>query len=177
VIEQLARCGLDPEGLQVEFEQVLQGDVVTVTSRAGADPSMFICIRHAIWGKADIEFEDERLGELFREFDRAANSAEGRAQARAWLAGRGRLADLPVLAEDEPAVSIMEKVERFCSIAPGAALELHGEFIALKPEFLAPPALTDFEFLMNTMSAIDLDQHGLSFGFIGNAAASESDET
>jgi hypothetical protein len=177
VIQPLARCGLKAEGLEVEFEEVLQGDVVTVTRRAGGDASMFICIRHAIWGNVDITFEDEKLGGLYAEFERAASSAEGRAQARAWLAERGRLVDLPAFAEDEPASSIIEKVERFCSIDPGAALELHGErFIALKPEFLSPSALTDFELLMNTMSAIDLERHGLSFGFTGNGAATESNE-
>lgn len=176
VIEQLVRCGLKAEGLRVEFEPVLQSDVVTVTPRARADASMFVSIRHAIWAIADIEFEDERLGGLFREFDRAVTFAESRAQARAWLAEQGRLPDLPVLAENDSPASIMEKVERFCSIPPGAALELHGEFIALKPGFLDPTALEDFELLLNTMSAIDLERHGLSFGFIGNAAAAESDQ-
>lgn len=170
-IEALARCGLKAEGLRVEFEPVVQGDVVIVTPRAEADASMFVCIRHALWGQADIDFEDEKLGILYREFEHSANSAEGRAQARAWLAERGRLVDLPAIAEDEPAVSIMEKVEQFCRITPGAALELHGRFIALKPEALCPAALADFELVMNTMNAIDLDRHGLSFGFIGNAAA------
>lgn len=171
VIEQLTRCGLKAEGLRVEFEQVLQGDVVTVTPRAGADASMFICIRHALWGQADIAFEDEKLGALYRDFEHAVNSAEGQAQARAWLAERGRLLDLPTFTEHEPAISIVEKVERFCSIEPGTALEVHGErFIALKPEFLDPSALADFECLMNAMSAIDLEKHGLSFGFIGNEA-------
>ena len=177
VIESLAHCGLKAEGLRVEFEQVLQSDVVIVTPHAGADASMFICIRHAIWGRADIAFEDEKLGTLYREFEHSANSAEGRAQARAWLAERGRLLDLPSFAQDEPASSIVEKVERFCSIEPGTALELHGpRFIALKPEFFDPSALADFDLLMNTMNAIDLARHGLSFGFIGNVAA-ESDES
>ncbi|MGA9582060.1 MAG: hypothetical protein WBR13_08845 [Allosphingosinicella sp.] len=175
VIGQLTRCGLKAEGLRVEFEPVVQGDVVTVTAGAGADASMFICIRHASWGEADIIFEEERLGNLYRDFEHSVNSAEGRAQARAWLAERGRLGDLPVFAEDEPASSIVEKVERYCAIEPGTALELHGHFIALKPELLCPPALTDFEFLMNVMDAIDLQKHGLSFGFIGNAAV-ESNE-
>lgn len=176
VIEQLGRCGLKPVGLEIEFEPVLQGDVVTVTRRAGADASMFVCIRHALWGQADIVFEDETLGTLYREFERAVNSAEGRAQARAWLAERGRLADLPVIAEGEPAISIVEKIERFCSLEPGTALELHGEFVALKPDFLDPPALGEFECLTNAMSAIDIEKHGLSFGFIGKAVA-ESDES
>lgn len=177
VVEQLTRCGLKAEGLRVEFEPVLQGDVVTVTPDAGADASMFICIRHALWGRADIGFEDEKLGTLYRDFEHSVNSAEGRAQARAWLAERGLLLDLPAFAEDEPAGAIVEKVERFCSIEPGTALELHGEqFIALKPEFLDPSALADFEFLMNTMSAIDLERHGLSFGFTGSEAAAGRDQ-
>lgn len=175
MIEGLARCGLKAEGLRVEFEPVLQGDVVTVTADAGADASMFICIRHALWGEADIVFDEEMMGNLYREFEQAVNSAEGRAQARAWLAERGRLADLPDFAENESAISIVEKVERFCSIEPGTALELHDRFISLKPEILCPPALADFEFLMNVMDAIDLEKHGLSFGFIGNAAV-ESEE-
>jgi hypothetical protein len=178
VIEQLTRCGLNAGGLTIEFDDLLQTAVVTVKIGAGGRASMFPCVRHAIWGAAEITFENEKLGEAYRQFDQSVGAAEGQAMARAWLAEHGLLDRLPQFATGEGEASIREKIESFCSIPRGTALELASPgFLTFRHDFMTLPPKPEFECLLYTLMAVDLEKQGLSFGFIGNERyASELDD-
>lgn len=174
VIQQLARCGLKAEKLHVRFDDLLQSDVVTVKTGSGADPEMFICIRRAVWGNTDIAFEDTQLDAEYRKFDQAVGTAEVKAQARAWLSSKGLLDKLPTFKVLEQSSSVIEKIEAFCSIPRGTALdEVLPGLISLKRGFLSLPPKPQLSCLLNVLMVVDLEKQGLRFGFIGNEAFSE----
>lgn len=171
IVQDLARCGLDPAGLTISFDELLQSTVVTVARKAGGNASGFTCIRSASWGKVEVTFEDDKLGAGYQSFSNAVGSTEARWLARHWLAERGLLERVPKFAIGTPPEEIATEIEKLCSIEPGKALELSSpNFVAVRPSFLKIPADQRIECLFNVMIAIDLEEHGLNFGFIGNQA-------
>ena len=178
-VAQLVRCGVKADGLRVHFDEVLQSGVVTISRRAGATASMFICIRTAAWAKFDVSFEDKKLEVAYREFDREVGKAESQAQARASLAERGLRDSLPTIKDGETVSSLISRVERFCSIKPGTALEeVRPGLISIKSEYMTIPPKPELEFecLMNVLSVLDLEKHNFHFGFIGNEALVHDDQ-
>jgi hypothetical protein len=177
VIQDLVRCGLDRTGLSISFDDLLQSNVVTVARKAGGEASQFTCLRSAVWGKADILFDDEKLQSDYRSFDAAVALAEVRWEARHWLAERGMLEKLPEFSVGTPPDKIVRGIEEFCSIEPGKALSLYSPTsITFRSDFLKIPASPESECLIRAMSVIDLEKHGLEFVIIGNAAVAQEEQ-
>ncbi|MGV1683934.1 hypothetical protein [Sphingopyxis sp. NJF-3] len=177
VIQDLVRCGLDRSGLSISFDDLLQGNVVTVARKAGGEASQFTCIRSAVWGKVDISFDDEKLQSDYRSFEAVVGLAEVRWEARHWLAERGMLGKLPDFSVGTPPDKIVRGIEEFCSIEPGKALSLYSPTsITFRPDFLKIPASPEFECLIRALTAIDLEKHGLEFVIIGNEAVAQEEQ-
>ena len=177
IVQDLARCGLKPAGLSISFDELLQSTVVTIARKAGGSASDFKCIRSAAWGKVDLTFEDDKLGADYQSFSNAVGSTEVRWLARHWLAERGLLERVPTFPIGTPPEEIATAIEKLCSIEPGNALELSSSnLVTVRPSFLKIPIDPRIECLFNVMIAIDLEEHGLNFGFIGNAKFAEETE-
>jgi hypothetical protein len=174
-IVQLAKCGLEQNGLKPRYDGELQSVIITVTAKAKADPTKFICMYHTAWGAVDLEFEDQNLGHLYQQFATSVGKASSEAQARAWLTSKGLIEKLPNFVAGEPPAAVMEKLESFCSIKPGAALQLAAPgLVSIQPRTLAKRDNDAFECLLYAMMAVDLSKTGLKFGFVGNEALHES---
>lgn len=174
VVAQLSPCGLRSGDVALRFDDELQSTIVTVRRSAKVDAPNFICIRQALWAKADVQFENERLFKLYRAFDEEMSRAEARAVARAWLNQRGLLERLPTFASGETASFVTVKIEQFCGIRAGAAFEERpGGFIAIKRSFMTMPPPPAAECLLYAVAAIDFEKLGFKFGFVGNEAVAE----
>jgi hypothetical protein len=105
---------------------------------------------------------------------------ENRKEARRWLEQRGILAKLPLF---DPAVENVSgytaKLERFCRLKPGSALKLiRPGLLTVKDEWVKaqfgarpqPDENDKFTCLIKSLSASNLKEHGVEFGFIGHEA-------
>ncbi len=174
IVAQLKPCGISVRDIAMHFDEELRFTIVTIRRSAKVDASKFICIRHALWAKADVEFEDERTLELYRAFDSELGRAEGRAIARAWLHQRGLPEQLPRFDVGEPAASVVAKIEQYCGIKPGTAFEHRFPgYVSVRRELLTFPVRPEAECLFQVLAAVDTDHLDFKIGFIGNGAAVE----
>ncbi len=171
IIKSLAECGLDTKAVTAVYDNELQSEVVTIGTDARARPDMFECIRAASWGKFDVTFTDEGLSKSYRAFDEAKAQIMIKAQAVSWLKAHGKFEGLPVFEPSDDASKFAQKVEKFCGIRPGEAIELISPtMFTFRREFMKFPINPKLECLMNVMFASDLESHGIHMGFIGNEA-------
>ncbi|SOB87874.1 hypothetical protein SAMN06297144_3012 [Sphingomonas guangdongensis] len=76
---------------------------------------------------------------------------------------------MPSFSPGEPASSAIAKVEAFCGIKPGTAFEeQYPGLVSVRRDFLTVPMQPAAECLFYAMAAIDTEQLGFKFGFIGN---------
>jgi hypothetical protein len=177
IVSALKPCGLNANDITVRFDDEIQSTIVTVKSSVKVDASSFICLRQALWAKADIDFEDDHPRKSYRKFDDEISRAEGRAVARAWFEQRGLLDKLPSFTDGDSASSVTAKVEYFCGLKPGFAFEERFPgLLSIKRELMTVPPKPGLECLFYAMAAIDTDKVGMRFGFIGNEAVSEETE-
>ena len=180
IVVELARCGLSRAGLSVAFDDLLQEDVVTISDSAGAAESMFPCIRKVVWGKVGIFFDNKNLAEAYQHYSDQVSKQEVRKIARSWMKDRGLLGRLPMFSAGAAPHDVAHTIERFCGLTPGTALEFYApQSLTFKRDFLKKNLerhTMDTECLFHTLTLVDLDKLGISFGVIGNEAINEYDE-
>ena len=105
-----------------------------------------------------------------------------RVDAKEWLRARGLLAALPSYNPNSETVSqFAARIEQFCSIKPGSILTMHSSgTLTTKPEWAeqqlkrgsSKAEEQKFWCLLNSLTASNLEERGVRFGFIGNEAYS-----
>lgn len=177
IVAELKACRLESGEFSIRYDEELQTTIVLVKRATKVDASNFVCIRQALSGKADIDFEDEQLGDTYRAFDEEIGRTEGRAIAHAWFQQRGLLDKLPSFADGEASSSVTAKLERFCGLEPGSAFEeRYSGQVSMRRDFTTEPPKPGAKCLFFALAAVDTEKLGIKFGFIGNEAASERTE-
>ena len=168
-------CAAD---VQITYAEDLQSELIVVKTNAVTDEQIR-CL--ATVERASpypvVLFEDETVGARSSVLQRQ----EERAVAREWLNQRGRLADLPSYDPNRESLSTYaQRLEAFCGIEPGTILTVHDlGVLTFKQEWieagLHQPVLTGddekFQCLLKAVSASNLEEHGVGFGFVGTEAA------
>lgn len=171
IVQSLAECGLSAAALSLNHDQLSESDVVTIAS---AKIDMFPCIRKASWAKFDVHFQDASLQKLYGEYDAQQQKAEARRHSLEWLAARNLRDGLPVFEANDSSIGFARKLERFCGIEPGVAINaVEPKSWTFRRSFMTFPINPKFECLVNAMMASDLESRGIELGFIGNAAVAE----
>ncbi|MFA5965353.1 MAG: hypothetical protein WC804_15160 [Sphingomonas sp.] len=171
IIKSLAECGLDKKAITVVYDNQLESEVVTIGTDARARTDMFECILTASWGKFDVMFADEALFKSYRALYEAKAQVVIKDQAISWLKAHGKFEGLPIFEPSDDASKFAQKVEKFCGLRPGEAIELISPtMFTFRREFMKFPINPKLECVMNVMFASDLESHGIHMGFIGNEA-------
>lgn len=180
VIGQLGECGIEASAIRTEYADDLQSDIVIIdrTTPPLSEQDME-CVRNAVpaW-YAYVQFENEATEAAFRRSTDASSRREGRMAAQQWLEAHGLLTTLPMYrTEDQSIEQYAERLEEHCSIRPGTALQVYSAgLLTLKSSYLESPSPPSFECLWNAVQASNIEEHGVSFGFVGNEQIKPSSE-
>ncbi len=126
-------------------------------------------------------FSDEGTGQRYESIYSRLSAAAGLAHARDWLRARDLLTTLPLPQPGKPLSGYAQALEDFCGVPKRSLLvALNDHEMTFAPEALGKVTANglekgavsneQFECIMNSMTAAELDKHGLSLGFIGNEA-------
>lgn len=173
-------CGLSAKMASVQFEPGMDEDVVWVARGIRPTSKQINCLaRTSVETTYEIYFHDSGLQKIYDPVYRNLSNASEVASARNWLREHHRLAALPLPRKNRPLSTYAQAVEQFCGIKPGkllVAVDAHfitfakgalGEITANGIEHPAADGAR-FECVMNTMSAADLQAHGIGLGFAAN---------
>jgi hypothetical protein len=174
-------CGLSPADVTITYEDWLQSEQILVKSKSLSDeqlrclssierasPHPIVVIANADLTKRNIELQHER----------------DRADAKQWLRERGLFDSLPEYdPKSETVPEFAKRMERFCGIKPGSVLTLHElGVLTFKPEWAETQLRggvklghDKFWCLMHSLSASNLEEHGVRFAIIGNEAYSNEE--
>ncbi|WP_157078360.1 hypothetical protein [Sphingobium abikonense] len=174
IIEAVVQCGLQRSGVALRYEDILQSDVLSIAASAGASDTMFECIRLATWARAMVEFEQPELKDRYQAYENAKVGGLMKAYAQEKLRKTGKLDTMPAYSPERPLSEYLNALEVFCGLKPGSAFEVIGEnSFTYKSDFLTFPIKPGAECLTDAWMASDMEQHGISLVFIGNAAVEE----
>ena len=171
---QLARCGVEPKLVSVRYESVMQDYAVTISESVLhlTDAQLACVAQFAVSTGRWIGFADAMLAQRYGPLYEAATSRDAREAAANWLSARSLLAGLPVF---DPArqslAAFAQDLERHCGVERGSVLVvLDDKLLTVRPGSLKPSMIVDdaVSCLMNAVTASNLEEHGVSFGFIGN---------
>jgi hypothetical protein len=163
---------------QITYEDLLQSEQILVKSKSLTDEQLH-CLS-GLEGSSPYPIVILENAELTRRSYHLQHQQE-RVDAKEWLRARNLLASLPSYNPAAETVSqFARRLEAFCGIEPGSMLTTHElGMLTIKPEWteqsLMSPSKGDqdkFWCLMNAMSASNLEEQGVRFGFIGNEAYS-----
>jgi len=175
IVRSLEACGLKSTNIEWTYDVLLKAHVATIAPAAKADTKMFGCIREVAKEGVSIDFADETLAEQYSDFDDAQWRQSVKSDSIEWLRAKRHLTGLPPFASGDNASSFSAKIERFCGFEPGEAIRvLDPTIITLRNT--SPRQLEDTRSgcVMHALIASDLDEHGIMFGFVGNAASQRS---
>ena len=182
LVQAVERCGISTGEVQITYADDLQSELIYVRSKELNDDHLR-CL-HRVQRTAPypiVLFEEDAISSRDMELQRLAEKAA----ATTWLRERGMLDTLPSY---DPAVEsagqFAEHVELFCGFQAGSILMVHDSgILIINPgwveESLRRPSSAEddykFECLLKTLSASNMEDHGLRFGLIGNEAISSTD--
>jgi hypothetical protein len=185
VYQQLERaveqCGLTPTDVAITYEDFLQSDQILVKSKSlaggqlrclskveGASPYPIVVFENADLTKRSFELQHE----------------QERTDSKEWLRERGLLASLPAYdPKSETVAEFARRIEKYCGIEPGSMLTVHDLGVLTIRRDWSEGQLRDsqklsehkFWCLTHSLSASNLEEHGVHFGLIGNEAYSNED--
>lgn len=173
----LANCGIRRRKVRAAYEADLQDYSITIFgSGSGLSNAALTCVAESEARSAFFtRFADPQAQARYEGLAWAAVQRRSRDLARAWLGARGRLDDLPVYdPRRQTPAAFAAAIETFCGVAPGSVFRVEGDILtAGGPEGI--PALEDEQLgcLLYSVTASNLGEHGISFGFIGKEAVPE----
>jgi hypothetical protein len=150
VAEALIDCGLLKDGFKVTYEKDLQGNVVAISVRAGANRENLQCIWDAAWTEF-VQFEDNKLQVAYDEITESRFAPIVQQQARDALAKRGLLDGLPERSKFSSLEEFAVAIEQHCGFDPKQALHIDNDLIVFNPE-------------VRLSSSFDLDKSECIFG-------------
>jgi hypothetical protein len=174
LLAKIAACGLNPDGIAIHYDAELQSDVISLSAASEVAEAHFECLWKTARG-AIIEFADGGLGAKYDAFAEKRARAWMLSEAIGWLKAHNKFDGAPVYAAGDDLKAWAERVEGFCGMKPGEALELLGpRQMTMKP--IDINGLTDprRECLFYVLALSDLESAGVEFGFIGNEYGPES---
>ena len=175
VIEQrLIDCGLNTDGITVQYEDYLQSIEIVIAPSAGATWDDFECIRKAT-GYEIVMFQDETMLTAYTDF----TSEQARPEMIAMYEGRLKEAGLwesfPDRQDFNSLPDYVEALEKHAGIEPGSALRVSGNGVIFDPP---KASVDDADFVekysdLFAVIAYASAKDRLQFGFIGNERAPE----
>ena len=178
----VTRCGVPLAEVQISYEDYLQSEEIRVLSSKLSDDQISCLLKTASAAPFPIvSFQDEHV--RTREFE--LSRADAKNKARDWLNKRGMLAELPTFdTSRESPLGFARRIETFCGIKPGDALEINEQLGIVTPrmEWVGRPLQRgwlwrklnadrhnqQFECLLNVIAASNAESQGIKFGFVGN---------
>ncbi|MCA1749440.1 MAG: hypothetical protein LC634_07885 [Sphingomonadales bacterium] len=179
-VQAIVQCDIARANVSIEYADLMQSDVVTISDLGEMSDLKLRCLRAAIHPFYILTIEDEEQSEAFYEFSRREDRSLEKAQAREWLRARGMLGRVPAFDPDQPIEQFAAALESACELDEGSVLTSLGpSTLTFKPEYLQD---LDYTTADNSLSCItrmfaasDAADHDISLGFIGNEAVEEGD--
>lgn len=133
VIEQrLVKCGLNPLGVSVIYEDYLQSIEVAIKPEAEVTSDQFGCIREAVASEV-VTFSDPDMNRRYNDFVAKLLRPQMLDDARHSLEKIGRLANFPVRGAYGSDKLFAEAIEVHCGVPKGRALKEFGNSIVFMP--------------------------------------------
>jgi hypothetical protein len=177
VLSQLRGCGIAESRVSLEYADAHQDFIVTVSGAGFSDTQLECVVKMALKTGYFTNFPDKAARERFLPMWGEASRRQSVDDARQWLQDQGKLGSLPLFDPAKGSLSsYAQQLEAFCGVAPKLGLTVYND-TTLTPNIPDLDKLNDwpisdeqFTCLMNAATGSNLHEHGIFFGFIGNAA-------
>lgn len=169
VRQRIGACGFAANMVQVEYQDLLQDHEVTISTKARElHEEQYACLAALVAETGWIvTLADETARSRFWE----ATQRVARVAARRRLSERGLLDRLPTYDPGRQDLAAYARaVEELCGIDPGTVLLAQSSStLTMHPLNDDQLSFADLSCLMDAVSASNLHEHSVFFGFVGNA--------
>lgn len=174
----IVKCDIPRANIRIAYEGELQSDEITITHLGQVTDAKLHCLKVAVHPFYLLTIADQEQQAAFYDFSQREDRPRQKADAMEWLRQKGLLDRLPRFDPNERLEQFAERLENACGIDRGKALMTLGPLsLTVRPDILQT---SDFEksgediyCLTQMFAASSADEHGVSFGFIGNEAYAE----
>ena len=174
----IVKCAIPHANIRIAYERELQSDEVTITHLGQLTDAKLHCLKAAVHPFYLLTIADQEQRAAFYDFSRREDRPREKADATEWLRQRGLLDRLPRFEPYERLEQFAERFEIACGIDRGKGLMMLGpSSLTVRPDLVQT---SDFEksgehlyCLMQMFAASNANEHGVSFGFVGNEAYAE----
>lgn len=180
VAEAIVDCGVNPGTFTISYEDDLQGNMIVFARGSGANERNLECVWEATWsefvqfGDPELQKAYDAIGQKYYDTHLKGGVLES---ARAKLAKRGLLENLPKIGDFQSREEFAAALEKHCGFAPHSILKVQGDSFTIWPQVEAtPPSEAEFEKLSCLLSSLTLAaaaDGSLKIGLVGNEKVSD----
>ncbi len=177
-VQAITSCGVEDSKIRIKYEGYLQSDEVTISDVGEVTDDKLRCTRKAVHPFYILTLEKPEQQTAFYDLASKDDRPAQLQKAREWAQSQGKIAQMPVFSESEGVSAFVRALERSCDLKSGSVFAVKGSrFLALQPELVSQLSFEQsskvLECVMQMFAASNADEHGISFGFIGNEATVE----
>lgn len=128
----LVECGLDAEGISVQYDDDLQSFEIVIRPSAGATADHFKCIKEAT-GYATVTFEDREVLAAYFEFSSEFDRPQLLSELESKLRERSLWESFPDRQDHNSMEDYVRALEEQAGLAPGSALRVSDDGMIFDP--------------------------------------------